>query len=169
MQFQYQITVEDFVAGQMLYHRLSSGNKYLIYTIGWMLAGALFVFVAVTEKLVDISPILLGAIGIWWIYAGVRGLFPRRYLRRSYSGQALDGEQYRANVNEDGFEIVSELRRWYVRWAAVGPKGEDDRVFAFYASNTIFIFGKRYLTLEQQAQLRTLAVLPPDLEVTAQR
>jgi hypothetical protein len=160
MQFEYEITADEFVAGQMLYHRLSSGKRYVKNAIGWILAGAIFIVVAVTEKFVDLSQILLGTTGIWWIYVGSRGLFPARYFRRAYAAQALAGEKYRADVSEEGFEVVGALRSWHVRWAGVSRKGEDENVFIIFASNTIFIFGKKYLTLEQQDQLRILAALP---------
>jgi hypothetical protein len=160
MQFEYEITADDFVAGQMLYHRLGSGKKYIVNAFSWTIFGAFFVLVAVSDRLADRSPILLGVTGIWLIYAGLRGLFPRRYLRRGYAAQSLAGEKYRADVNEEGFEVVGALRSWRVRWNGVARKGEDASVFIIFASNTIFIFGKKYLTLEQQDQLRVLAALP---------
>jgi hypothetical protein len=159
MRFEYEITADDFVAGQMLYHRLSSKKNYAINASSVIFAGTILVLVAVREKLMDLSPILLGSIGIWWIYVGIRGLFPGRYFRRGYLAQALAGEKYRADISKDGFDVASELRSWQVRWKGVSYKGESESVFMLFASNTIFIFGKRYLTLEQQDEFRTLASL----------
>jgi hypothetical protein len=41
-----------------------------------------------------------------------------------------------------------------VAWSEVHLKGENKRVFMFYAKGTIFIFGKKYLTDEQQRDIR---------------
>jgi len=38
-------------------------------------------------------------------------------------------------------------------------KGEDKSVFMLYVEGTLFIFGKKYLTDEQQHELRRLAAI----------
>ncbi|HWZ55790.1 MAG TPA: YcxB family protein [Verrucomicrobiae bacterium] len=147
------------MAGQLLYHRLTTGNKHIKTGLIWTASGIFLALVAVREKLVDLSPILLAGIGVWWVWAGIACFFPARYLRRAYAKQRLAGELYRADVNEDGFEVVGKFRSWRVQWPGVLLKGENQDMFVFFASNTIFIFGKKYLNLEQQAELRKFAAL----------
>jgi hypothetical protein len=48
---------------------------------------------------------------------------------------------------------------WRVLWAEARLKGEDKCVFMFSGKGTIFIFGKKYLTDEQQKEIRRLAAL----------
>jgi hypothetical protein len=38
-------------------------------------------------------------------------------------------------------------------------KGEDNRVFMFTAKGTVFMFGKKYLTAEQQKAIRQFAAM----------
>lgn len=73
----------------------------------------------------------------------------------------MAGKRFKADVNEDGFEVTGDLCSWHVRWLRVRPKGENERVFIFtlYPEGTIFMFGKRYLNDEQQQELRRLSGL----------
>ena len=119
--------------------------------------------VALVERDRGVSPILLGAIGVWWIWAGLGWIFPglfRRYYRSYYRRLGLDGKKYRAILNEVGFQVMGENRTWNNRWTEVSPMGEDARVFMFYSQGTLFIFAKRYVADDQQGMLRSLAGLP---------
>lgn len=71
----------------------------------------------------------------------------------------LIGRKYAADVNADGFEVNGQEWGWRVKWPGVRDKGEDERVFMFYAANTLFIIGKKYLSEDQQKELRQLAKL----------
>lgn len=67
--------------------------------------------------------------------------------------------KYRADVNEEGFGVTGDLCSWRVRWSDVQLKAENEHVFMLYAKGTIFMFGKKYLTDEQQHEMRGLASL----------
>lgn len=103
---------------------------------------------------------LLAAIGVWWIYAGIASLFLARHFRRAYQGAEVAGKRFTADVNEDGFEVKGEFCTWRVQWAGVRRKGEDTQVFMFYSQGTVFMFGKKYLSIEQQQELRRLSGIP---------
>jgi len=49
----------------------------------------------------------------------------------------------RFDVNEDGFDVEGDLRRWHVEWPGAYPKGENESVFAFFSAGTAFVFGKK--------------------------
>ena len=105
--------------------------------------------------------IVVMAFGISWVYGGIRMLFPGRYYRRAYRSSDLAGKSYRAGLDENGLRIVGEFCQWSVQWPGVQLKGEDERVFIFYAANTIVIFGKKFLSTEQQQEIRKLGGLKP--------
>jgi len=67
---------------------------------------------------------------------------------------------FAADVDENGFEIKGEFCDWRVKWLGVTLRGEDRRVFIFVSGGTIFIFGKKFLSGEQQEDLRRLSGLP---------
>jgi hypothetical protein len=71
----------------------------------------------------------------------------------------LAGKKFQAEVNEEGFEVVGDLRSWRVQWAGVSLKGENEHAFVLYSVGTVFMFGKKYLAAEQQQELRRLAAL----------
>ncbi|SRR5258708_3410930 len=155
MQFEYQITVDDYVASQLLYWKLSKGRRHIEMGVWWTLVGTLFIVAAWNEHGLDYGPALLALSGAWLICAGMTNLFPSQYIRRAYRGLKLAGKKYQANLNEEGFEIVGDLCSWRVRWPGVLLKGESEHVFILNSEDGhLFMFGKKYLTEEQQQQLR---------------
>jgi len=159
MEFEYEISADDYADASVLHLRLSP-KRYS--NIGWFVAGAALLAVAINERDRGASPILLGAIGTWWIWGGLGAIFPimfRPYYRRYYKRLKLTGQKYRASIDEGGFQVAGENRTWNHRWAEVSPKGEDGQVFMLFANGTLFIFAKRYLADEQQETLRILAGL----------
>jgi hypothetical protein len=158
MQFAYEITVEDDSAGQMLYRRLLGQRRTHIRTgIIWASAGLFCLFIAWNQRAVDWPAILLTLIGVWWIYCALIYIFPHHNLRRAYAKSGLAGRRFEAKVDAEGFEVTDDLGSWHVRWARLTVKGEDSDVFVFYSLNTVFIFAKKYLTEEQQVELRRIA------------
>lgn len=160
MRFEYEITVDDFVASQILYNRLRrAGHQIRLREnpIVWIVFGAFAIAVAWNERRVDWGPILLAATGAWFLYAGLVGLFPAPYFRRTYRGAELWGEKFAAEVDNEGFKVVADLCSWQIPWRGVKLRGENDRVFVFYSANTLFIFGKRYLNESQQEEIRKLS------------
>jgi hypothetical protein len=169
MHFEYEIPVDEFVASQLLYYKLSGGRKRVERAVGWIIAGVACIFIAWINRSMEFTPILFAGIGVWWIYCGVANLLPARYVRRGYQKSDLAGKTYKADVNEDGFEVTGDMYAWRVRWPGVRLKGENERVIIFCAANTIFIFGKKYLNSEQQQELRRLSGLTPHAEPTPGR
>jgi hypothetical protein len=159
MHFEYEITADQFVASQLLYHKLSGGRKHGERAVQWILAGIIFVAVAWSERSLNLTPILLALIGILWIYSAVASLFPARSFRRAYPKSDLARKSFRADVGEDGFEVTGDQCSWRVRWPGVRVKGENEQVFMLYSHGTLFIFGKKYLNSEQQEHLRSLSGL----------
>jgi hypothetical protein len=125
----------------------------------WIVSGLFFVVVALSERASDWAAILLAVTGIWWIYGGMRSLFPARYFSRAYRRSELAGKVYKADVDENGFEIRGDFCEWRVSWPGVGRKGENDKVFIFTSEGTIFIFGKKYLNSGQEEELRRVSGL----------
>jgi len=159
MEFEYEITADDYAAASVLYYRLTRTSQS---GSGWLLAGAILLVVALIERDRGVSPLLLGAIGIWWMGAGLGRIFPRLlrgYYRRYYNRLGLSNQKYRASLNEDGFQVIGHCCTWHNRWADVSPKGEDEGLFMLFAHGTLFIFAKRYLADEPQKTLRSLAGL----------
>jgi YcxB-like protein len=167
LQFQYEIPVDEYVAAQLLYHKLRGAQPADRRAMWWILLGAALLVAAFTARpsawtstdLSAVPLILCAAFGISWIYGGVRILFPSRYFRRAYRSSDLADKSYNAEMNENGFHVAGEFCEWSVKWPAVQVKGESKRVFILYAANTIFIFGKKFLSSEQQEELRRLSGL----------
>jgi hypothetical protein len=165
--FEYEITADEFASAQILYHDASSGRRKRVRTgIAWIFIGALFIVLAFREPVFNWTPVIISLVGVWWIYAGVRHFFPARYFRRAYHGTGLAGKRYKAEANQEGFCIAADSCSWSVRWPGVGLRGEDTLVFMLYSEGTVFIFGKRYLSGDQQEQFRRLSgiSLQPKLE-----
>ena len=156
MHFEYEITADEFVASQLLYHKLSGGRKHGALAVQSILAGIIFVAIAWNERSLNWTPILVALIGTWWIYSAFASLFPARYFRRAYSKTDLAGKRFKADVGEDGFEVTGDVCSWRVRWPGVRVKGENERVFMLYSHGTMFMFGKKFLSSEQQDELRRL-------------
>ncbi len=159
MHFEYEITVDEYVASQLLYQNLSDGHKGIRRGISWIVVGLLFIVVVWNERVLDWGPFLLGAVGAWWVYAGVVSLFPARYFRNQYPKAGLAGKTFKSELNEEGFEVTGDECSWRVRWPGVRLKGENESVLVLYGANTVFIFGKKYLSHEQQQEFRKLAGL----------
>jgi hypothetical protein len=158
MQFEYEISVEEYVAAVTLYHKLSARRVRLYENpLVWILVGVFLVAVAWQEKTFNWGPALLILFGIWWIFAGLVSLFPARYFRKTFQKQESWGNRFKADLDEDGFAVEADLCAWRVRWQGVKVKGEDDLVFMFYSANTVFSFGKRFLDTSQQEELRRLS------------
>jgi hypothetical protein len=86
-------------------------------------------------------------------------VFPTRHFRKYYLESGLAGKNYHAELDENGFSVNGDGCRWQAPWTESRFRGEDKRVFMFSGKGTIFIFGKKYLTYEQQNEIRQLAAL----------
>ena len=159
MHFEYEITVDEFVASQLLCHKLNGGRKRVERVIYSFLAGLLFLATAWTERSRDLSPFLLAITGAWLIYYGAVSLFPAKYFRSAYRKSEVVGKRFNAEITEGGFEVTGDLRSWRVRWPGVRLKGENERVFVFCSYGTVFMFGKKFLSSDEQQQLRKLSGL----------
>ena len=161
LEFEYEITADDYTSAAILYHKLSGKSRL---ASGWLFSGACLLVIGLLERDRGLSPIVLGAIGVWWMWAGIARVFPGGPFRRAYVKYyrelGLEGKKYRASVNTDGFQVVGASSSWTRRWVEVSPKGEDKLVFLFFSEGTLFIFAKRYLVEQQQDALRSLAGLP---------
>jgi hypothetical protein len=163
MNFEYKITTDEYATAQALYHRLSGGRRRVQSATCWILAGSFFVVVGWNQRPIDWAQFLLAALGAWWIYAGIMSLLlPTRHFRRYYAASELAGKTFKADVNEDGFDVAGDICSWRTGWQGVRWKGENKRVFMFYSHGTVFAFGKQYLTSEQQGELRSLSGLGDD-------
>jgi hypothetical protein len=161
MHFEYEITADDYAASQILLNQLGGSRTRIRSAVIWILAGIFLILVAWSEGVVNWASVLLGGIGAWWIYAAVASLFLTRYFRRAYRGAEVAGKRFMADVNEDGFEVKGEFCTWRIQWSGVGRKSEDPQVFMLYSQGTVFMFGKKYLSVEEQAELRRLIGLAP--------
>lgn len=160
MQFDYEIPVDEFAAAQVLYNKAREANVFVKRGFFWNLLGLFFVFIAETRWTLDWAPILVLLTGIWFISMGISSLFPMRYFRRMYSESEFSGVVYHAELNEDGFVVSGNACTWQALWTDVRHKGENKQVFMFHAKGTIFMFGKKYLTDEQQKEIRRFASMP---------
>jgi hypothetical protein len=97
-------------------------------------------------------------VGFYWIYACVSALFPARHYRRYYPGTRLAGKKFRATVIDEGIEVASDLTLTTSMWADITVTAADDQAFMLYSQDTatIFMFGKKYLSAEQQNELSRL-------------
>ena len=159
MNFEYEITADDYAASQTLNYKLTTGSKRLVRATLWMVAGIFLILIACNQPAFTWTPILLVITSGWWIYGAIQMLFPADHFRRGYQRTKLSGKKFQAHVDEEGFEIVGDLCSWRVRWPAVTVKGEDKSVFTLQVEGILFIFGKKYLTNEQQYELRRLAAI----------
>jgi hypothetical protein len=160
MQFDYEIPADEYAAAQMLYYRAYGKGKFFKWALGRVLLGLLFVLIAVSLWVVDWGPILLLLTGTWFICGGITSLFPARYFRRAYPESGLAGKKYHAELDENGFSVTGDSCSWSVPWTEVHLKGENKCVFMFNAKATVFMFGKQYLTNEQQKNIRQFAAMP---------
>jgi len=159
MQFDYEIPVDEFAAAQVLYSKACSKHLAIKRALGWVLLGSFFVLIAMFRWSADWPPILLLLTGAWFIYGGIAILFPARHYRRYYSQSGLADKKYHAELDNSGFSVSGDACSWHVLWTEAPFKAEDKRVFIFSGKGTIFIFGKKYLTDEQQKEIRRLAAM----------
>ncbi len=156
MHFEYEIAADDYVAGQLLYHKHTPSRKHTEGVVAQGLAGLFFLVVAWNERRISWSVVLISAFGVWWIYGALASLFVARHFRRAYKKSELAGRKFQADVDADAIEVRDDLFSWRVRWPGVRLKAENDQMFMLYAAGTIFMFGKKYLTEAQQLELRRL-------------
>jgi len=157
MQFEYEIPVEEYSAAQVLYYKAWSKGQVFKRALAYIVLGLFYVLIAITRWAPDWPPILVLFTGALFIYSGIATLFPARHHRRYYFQSDLTGKKYRTEVDQSGFSVNGDGCSWRVLWTEALHKGEDDRVFMFSGKGTIFIFGKKYLTAEQQQTLRQFA------------
>jgi hypothetical protein len=155
--FEYEITPEVYAACQLLYYRLSGGRGRVRGAVARIFTGLLLIFIAWNERFADLAQILLAAIGVWWTYSGVVRLFPERYFRRAYRKTDFANKKFEADLSETGFEVTGDRYSWSVQWPGVQLRGENDKAFMLCSQGTIFMFGKKYMSTEQQALLRKLS------------
>jgi hypothetical protein len=157
MQFEYEIPIEEYAAAQVLYYKAWSKGQAIKRAFAYIVVGFFYVLIATFRWAPDWPPVLVLLTGLLFIYAGIAALFPARHYRRYYSQSDLAGKKYCAEVDENGFLVNGDNCCWRVLWTETLLKGEDTRVFMFCAKGTIFIFGKKYLSEEQQQAVRQFA------------
>lgn len=160
MQFEYEISPEDYVACQALYYKLTIARERIWKNAaGWSVLGIILILSAWNAPKIDWGPVFLTVIGAYLIYCGARKLFPSRYFRRQYSHARFDGKKFKATVDAKGIQVSGEFVEWNVQWGGLPIRGENARAFMLSSeeAGVIFMFGKRYLTEEQQQELRKLA------------
>jgi hypothetical protein len=170
LHFGYQITPDEYVAAQLLYHKLHGYGRRKVYAAIWIIVGTVFVVMAFNSRPPAWAPFddsgglplfLLAIIGVWWIYAAFRTIFPAGHFRRAYRSFEFPGKSFMADVDETGFKVAGEFQEWRVKWPGVRLRGEDKKVFIFLAGGTLYIFGKKFLSAEQQQILRILGGFGP--------
>jgi hypothetical protein len=68
MQFDYEIPVEEYAAAQVLYYNACAKGKLAKQGLSWVLLGLFFIFIAVSQWVMDWAPILVLLTGAWFIY-----------------------------------------------------------------------------------------------------
>jgi energy-coupling factor transporter transmembrane protein EcfT len=159
MRFDYEVPIEEYAAGQVLYHKARSKGVFVQQALLWILLGAFFVLLVGFRFGADWLRILLLLIAAYFFYLGITYLFPTRYCRRYYPQSGLLGKNYHAELDENGFSVSGDACSWRVLWPEVLLKGEDNLVFMFTGKGTVFIFGKKYLNNEQQKAVRRFGSL----------
>ena len=84
MQFIYEIPVEEYAAGQVLYYKASIKGRGVKNAVIAALFGLLGVMVAGFRRTSDWAPILLFLAGSGFIYGGIATLFPTRHYGKHY-------------------------------------------------------------------------------------
>lgn len=153
MQFNYEIPADEFVAAQIAFHTAKEKHRFIKRAFGYMLLGVVFGLIALF-RYPDLGPLLLLLVAVYFTCVGITNLFPQRYFRKAYPQSGLAGQSYQADLDDNGFTVNGDSCSWRVAWSEVHLKGENKRVFIFCAKGTIFIFGKKYLTDEQQRDIR---------------
>lgn len=162
MHFEYEIGPDEYAASTILYYKLSTGRKRIRGVVVSVLLAFLFIFVAVSRgEDFRWDDFFLIAIALWWLYELFKYLFPARYYRRAYRSTDLSGKKFKADIDDESIDVAGEDCSWRVRWSGVRFKGESETLFMICSAGTIFMFGKKYLTDQQQQELRRLAGLIP--------
>jgi hypothetical protein len=159
MQFSYEISVDEYSAAQTLYYKACTKRQPFTAGLGWTFVGLLFLSIAVFGWVADWAHFLLLLTGGWFTYGGIAGLHVKRHYHKFYRAAGLAGKKYQVELDGDGFFVNGDGCNWRVQWPEVLFKGEDNRVFMFSAKGTLFIFGKKYVTGEQQEVIRQYAAL----------
>jgi hypothetical protein len=160
MNFEYKITAGDYGEAQSLYYRSGSAPRRIKKAVTWILIGLFFIFIGYYQKPVDWAQILIAVLGVRWIYSGIISLLlPKWYFRRKYPNSGLSGKIFKASLNENGLEVEGDTCFWRIKWEGVTVKKENAHIYILCSQQTIFMFGKQYLTNEQQEQLRRLMEL----------
>jgi hypothetical protein len=84
MQFNYEIPVQEYAAGQVLYYKASIKGRGVKNAVIAALFGLLCILVAVFRRTSDWAPILLFLAGSGFIYGGIASLFPTRHYGKLY-------------------------------------------------------------------------------------
>lgn len=153
MEFNYEIPADEYAAANVLYYKASHKGTQIGRVLRWIFSGLVFILVAVFRS-AEFGQILLILAGAFFIYVGVLIFSQASRYRRAYPQSGLAGKTYRAEMDEQGFTVSGNLCRWQVPWNEARLKGEDKLVFMFSGKGTIFIFGKKFLSEEQQAWIR---------------
>ena len=115
LHFQYEISVDEYVAAQLLCYKLRGRRRYIERAASWGFAGAFCVVTAVhstrtfSEGAFSLPLLLLGGIGIWWMWAALGIAFPAGRFRRAYLASKLAETSYKADVDENGFAVAREF------------------------------------------------------------
>jgi hypothetical protein len=153
MQFNYEIPADEFVAAQIAVHTARNKHRLIKRALGYTILGVVVGLVALF-RYPDLGPVLLLLVAANYICVGITNMFPHRYFRKGYPQSELEGKSYQAELDESGFLVSGDSCSWRVAWREVRSKAENKRVFIFCAKGDIFIFGKKYLTEEQQKYIR---------------
>lgn len=154
MRFDYEVPIEEYAAGQVLYTKARSKGIFVQQSLLWILLGVFFVLLVGFRIGGEWLRVLFLVIAACFFFLGIRYLFPLHYFRRHYPKSGLAGKKYQAELDEGGFSVTGDACNWRVGWPEVRFKGEDNLVFMLTGKGTVFIFGKKYLTEEQQSAVR---------------
>ena len=66
MEFAYEINPDDYAAASVIHAKLLKKSRRFST---WLYGGAILLIVSLLERERGLSPILLGAIGVWWMWA----------------------------------------------------------------------------------------------------
>ncbi len=162
MEFDYEVSAEDYAKALILYYRLNR-RRLGTSTGGLFIFGGFLLTVGLIEREKGLSPLLLVVLGAFTIWLGIVSAFPRlssrKKFRKYFRELGIEGKKSQANVSEEGLNITGDHETWSRPWADISSRGEDRQVFMFYSRGTLFIFAKRYLNDGQQQELRSLAGL----------
>ena len=107
MHFEYEITPEEYIAAQILYHKVNQDRTRLRW-IAYSFFTA-FLCVAWSDNHFGWPQFFLVITGVLWIYVGFSNLFPPflyRHFNRAYKGADLAGKKFQTDMGEDGFEVT---------------------------------------------------------------